>query len=132
MREKEFKRNLTSSYKAGLYDGRQFVNNIPKEHKIEIMILVDGEPIEPGHYLEDIMESFTQYSEWSGHYLPTFREWSGYTDPMNVGTFQEGGEEEDHNFSEIMDRYNAGQIDGFLTGLIERVKKETTEWMKIK
>ena len=123
MRKKLLKKNLHLSYLLGLHDGKVFAKDMPEEHKIEIMILVDREPIEPGHYLGDIMESFTQYSEWSGFYLPTFREWSGYTDPMNVGTFREGREEEDWNFGEIIDKYDTGQMNGFLTGLLEKLKE---------
>ena len=125
MRKKLLKRNLRDTYKIGLHDGQQFADNIPEEHRIEIMVLVDGEPIEPGQYLSDLMESFTQYSEWSSFYLPTFRQLAGYKDTLNVGTFTDGGEEENWNFGEIIDQYDTGQMDGFLIGLIKRLRNES-------
>ena len=126
------KKNLKEAYKVGKYDGLIFVEDMPEEHNIEIKILVDGELMEPGHYLGDIMESFTQYSEWSGFYLPLFRQLAGYKDTMNVGTFTDGTEDNHWDFEQIIERYEAGQMNGFLTALIKKLSKEHKEWMKVK
>ena len=117
------KRTLKKAYQIGLDEGAQMANNVPRTHTIEIYLRVDGEEYNLGHYLGDIMEGFTQFSEWSGFYLPTFREMAGFKDTNGMGTFRDGDEDCDWNFEDIMDKFDAGLMDGFEENIIRRALK---------
>lgn len=104
--------------KMGFAEGRELASQA-KTDLISLkddMLIVEGKEIETGEYLGDYWEARTQYSGW-GYILADLRRMAGFRDPMNVGTYQDGTEDQHWLFDELVGVYSEGVDEGFNRGM---------------
>ena len=104
--------------KMGFAEGRE----LAKQAKTDFislkdgMLTIEGEAVEVGEYLGDYWETRTQYSGW-GFILADLRRMAGFRDPMNVGTYQDGTDDQYWLFDELVGIYSEGVDGGFDRGM---------------
>jgi len=104
--------------KMGFAEGRELAKQA-KSDFISLrdgMLTIEGEKVEVGEYLGDYWEARTQYSEW-GFILADLRRMAGFRDPMNVGTYQDGTDDQYWLFDELVGIYSEGVDEGFDRGM---------------
>ena len=121
------KRGLTSKEEAkakkevrkmGFAEGRDLAKHA-KADFISLkdgMLIVEGEEREIGDYLGDYWEARTQFSGWD-FILADLRRIAGFRDPMNVGTYQDGTDDQYWLFDELVGIYSEGVDEGFDRGM---------------
>lgn len=112
--EKNKKLAYLKGLKKGLDAGREQINVIDLDEFME----------DPNKILDDIHEGLSvgyfSSAEYCNHVLPELRQLAGYKD-HGMGTYRDGGTDEDLNMNEITRKFN----DGLFIGIKQLI------WLKI-